>query len=177
AAFYCFLSGAPIVLAGYGVPPQQVGWYIMAIPFPYVLGNLLTTRLVQLWGDRPLMALGQAAILTGLALLLGLAWVGWRTPLAFVLPLVFIGIGHGRLTPPALAGTVGLVPALAGAAAAVAGMTQQLLGAVAAYGVGLLHHDGPLNLGWLMLGVSLAGLAAQALLFGVVLRRRSGAGA
>jgi DHA1 family bicyclomycin/chloramphenicol resistance-like MFS transporter len=75
------------------------------------------------------------------------------------------------LTPPALAGTVSLVPALAGSAAAVAGMTQQLLGALAAYGVGLVSHEGPVNLGLLMLGASLAGLLAQVLLFGVVLRR------
>lgn len=171
AAFYCFLSGAPIVLAGYGVAPQQVGWYIMAIPFPYVLGNLLTTRLVEGWGERRLMAVGQCAVLLGLTLLLGLAWAGWRSPLAFALPLVFIGVGHGLLTPPALAGTVSLVPALAGSAAAVAGMTQQLLGALAAYGVGLVSHEGPVNLGLLMLGASLAGLLAQVLLFGVVLRR------
>jgi DHA1 family bicyclomycin/chloramphenicol resistance-like MFS transporter len=50
-------------------------------------------------------------------------------------------------------------------------MTQQLLGALAAYGVGLVSHDGPVNLGLLMLGASLAGLLAQLLLFGVVLRR------
>ena len=39
-------------------------------------------------------------------------------PLAFALPLILLGIGHGFLVPPALAGTVSLVPALAGSAAA-----------------------------------------------------------
>jgi DHA1 family bicyclomycin/chloramphenicol resistance-like MFS transporter len=171
AAFYSFLSGAPLVLAGYGVAPQEVGWYIMAIPFPYVLGNLLTTRLVEGWGERRVMALGQCGVFLGLGLLLVLAWAGWRSPLSFALPLVFIGIGHGLLAPPTLAGTVSLVPALAGTAAAVAGMTQQLLGALAAYGVGLVSHEGPVNLGLMMLGMSLAGLLAQVLLFGWVLRR------
>jgi DHA1 family bicyclomycin/chloramphenicol resistance-like MFS transporter len=172
ATFYCFLAGAPIVLAGYGVGPGQVGWYIMAIPFPYVLGNLLASRLVSRWGDRKIMTLGQSAIFFGLGLLLALAWGGWRTPLAFALPLIFLGIGHGLLTPLALAGTVGLLPALAGAAAAVAGTAQQFTGAFGGYLVGLLTHDGPVNLGLLMLALTTLGWLAYLLLYRVVLRRR-----
>jgi len=171
ATFYCFLAGAPIVLTHYGVAPDRMGWYIMAIPFPYVLGNLLTSRLVHRWGDRSIMALGQVAVLLGLGLMLALALGGLRTPLAFALPLVFLGVGHGLLTPSALAGTVGLLPALAGAAAAVAGTAQQLVGAFGGYVVGVLTHDGPVNLGLLMLTLTLLGLAAQLLLYRVVLRR------
>jgi DHA1 family bicyclomycin/chloramphenicol resistance-like MFS transporter len=172
ATFYCFLAGAPIVLAGYGVGPGQVGWYIMAIPFPYVLGNLLASRLVSRWGDRKIMTLGQSAIFFGLGLLLALAWGGWRTPLAFALPLIFLGIGHGLLTPLALAGTVGLLPALAGAAAAVAGTAQQFTGAFGGYLVGLLTHDGPVHLALLMLALTTLGWLAYLLLYRVVLRRR-----
>ena len=35
-----------------------------------------------------------------------------------------LGLGHGLLVPPSLSGTVGLIPALAGSAAAVAGLVQ-----------------------------------------------------
>lgn len=171
ATFYCFLAGAPIVLAAYGVGADQVGWYIMAIPFPYVLGNLLASRLVNRWGDRRIMTLGQSAIFLGLGLMLALAWAGWRTPLAFALPLVFLGLGHGLLTPLALAGTVGLLPALAGAAAAVAGTAQQFVGAFGGYLVGLLKHDGPVQLGLLMLTLTSLGWLAYLLLYRVVLRR------
>lgn len=161
ATFYTFLAGAPLVLGGYGVGPEQIGWYIMAIPFPYVLGNVLTSRLIHRVGDRGLMHLGQLSVVCGLGLLLALGLAGWHTPLAFALPLVLLGLGHGLLTPPALAGTVGLVPALAGSAAAVAGLMQQLTGALGGYGVGLLTHNGPVNLGLLMLALSLCGVAAQ----------------
>lgn len=161
ATFYTFLAGAPLVLGGYGVGPAQIGWYIMAIPFPYVLGNVLTSRLIHRVGDRGLMHLGQLSVVCGLGLLLTLGLAGWHTPLAFALPLVLLGLGHGLLTPPALAGTVGLVPALAGSAAAVAGLMQQLTGALGGYGVGLLTHNGPVNLGVLMLALSLCGVAAQ----------------
>ena len=38
--------------------------------------------------------------------------------MAVALPLLLLGFGHGLLNPPALAGTVGVLPALAGSAAA-----------------------------------------------------------
>ena len=73
-------------------------------------------------------------------------------------------LGHGLLVPPALGGTIGLVPALAGSAAAVAGLMQQMTGAVGGFAVGLFRHEGALNLGWLMLGFALCGAFAQWLL-------------
>ena len=116
---------------------------------------------------RWLIALGQAATLAGLLLMLGLALLGLDSPLAFSVPLMLLGIGHGFLVPPSLAGTVGVVPALAGSAAALAGLTQQLMGALGGYSVGLVSHQGSRNLGLLMLGFTLCGLAAH-----IALRRR-----
>ena len=77
------------------------------------------------------------------------------------LPLLLLGLGHGLLNPPTLAGTVGVLPALAGSAAAVAGLMQQLTGASAGYLVGLVPHEGAVNLGWMMLGFALTGAVAQ----------------
>jgi MFS transporter, DHA1 family, multidrug resistance protein len=161
ATFYAFLGGAPIVLGSYGVKPDGVGFYIMAIPGSYIVGNYLTTRLAHRFSERRIMNLGQSLTVGGVALMLLLALVGLNTPLAFALPLVLLGIGHGLLVPPALAGTVGLVPALAGSAAAVAGLSQQLMGAVGGFAVGLFRHEGAANLGWLMLVLALGGATAQ----------------
>jgi len=157
AAFYAFLAGAPIVLGSYGVGPQHIGWYIMAVPVSYILGNYLTSHWIHSKGERRVMGLGMVASLAALALLLALAWAGWSSPLAFALPLLLLGLGHGFLNPPALAGTVGVVPALAGSAAAVAGLLQQLTGAVGGYVVGLVSHQGSVNLGLLMTGFTLCG--------------------
>ena len=173
ATFYTFLGGAPIVLKRYGVTPEQIGWYIMCIPVAYIFGNMLTTRLIRRHADRFIMKLGQVGTLGGLVLLLGLGLAGTHTPLALALPLVFLGIGQGLLAPPTLAGTVGQVPALAGSAAAVAGLMQQLTGALGGFVVGLVPHDGPVNLALVMLAWAVAGLAAQMVLFRFVLRRRA----
>lgn len=164
AAFYAFLSGAPIVLGSYGVGPQSIGWYIMAVPLAYILGNYLTSHWIHSKGERRVMGLGMVASLMGLALLLCLVWAGWQSPLALALPMLLLGLGHGFLNPPALAGTVGVVPALAGTAAAVAGLLQQLMGAVGGYAVGLVSHQGAVNLGLLMTGFTLCGGVALLML-------------
>ena len=161
AAFYVFLSGAPLVLRSYGVGPDGIGWYIMVVPLSYMTGNFLTSRLIHGKGERWVMAVGQTATVAGLLLMLGLALLGLDSPLAFTVPLMLLGVGHGLLVPPTLAGTVGVVPALAGSAAALAGLMQQLMGALGAYSVGLVSHEGSRNLGLLMLGFTLGGLAAH----------------
>jgi DHA1 family bicyclomycin/chloramphenicol resistance-like MFS transporter len=164
ATFYAFLAGAPIVLGSYGVGPAGIGYHIMFVPLAYIVGNYLTTHLVHRVGERAVMRLGQGSSLAGIALMLGLALAGVDTPLALSLPLLLLGMGHGLLVPPTLIGTVGLLPALAGAAAAVAGLAQQLTGAVGGFVVGLMPHDGAVNLGWLMLGLSASAAVAMALL-------------
>ncbi len=164
ATFYVFLAGAPLVLGSYGVGPEGIGWYIMVVPLSYIAGNYLTSRLVRRAGERRMMALGQTATVGGLVLMLALGLGGLATPLAFALPLLLLGVGHGLLVPPTLAGSVGLVPALAGSASAVAGLMQQLMGAAGAYSVGLVAHRGSVNLGLLMMGFTLCAVAAQVLL-------------
>lgn len=161
ATFYTFLGGAPLVLKSYGVTPDRIGWYIMCIPIAYIFGNLWTTRLVRRTSDRRIMALGQAWTLTGLLLVLGLGLWGTASPLALALPLALLGIGHGLLAPPTLTGTVGLIPALAGAAAAVAGLMQQMSGAFGSFVVGLVSHETQVGLAVVMLAWASAGLVAQ----------------
>jgi DHA1 family bicyclomycin/chloramphenicol resistance-like MFS transporter len=161
ATFYAFLAGAPIVLGSYGVGPDRIGYYIMCVPLSYIVGNYLITHMAHRAGHRTMMRLGQGATVGGLALMLVLGLAGVDTPLAFSLPLVLLGLGHGLLVPAALVGTVGLLPALAGSAAAVAGLSQQVLGAFSGYAVGLVPHDGAVNLGWIMLGFALCASVAM----------------
>ena len=161
ATFYAFLAGAPIVLKGYGIGPDGIGWFIMAVPVSYILGNFMTSRLIAQAGESRVMAWGQALTLGGLVVMLALGLFGVQTALAVALPMLLLGLGHGLLNPPALAGTVSVLPALAGSAAAVAGLMQQLTGATGGYLVGLVPHHGAVNLGWMMLAFALTGATAQ----------------
>lgn len=161
ATFYTFLGGAPLVLGSYGIGPDGVGWYIGSIPLAYIGGNYLTSRLVRRSGEFRVMLLGQLLAIGGLSLAIVLAVAGRHTALAFALPMIVLGIGHGLLMPTALSGSVGVLPALAGAAAAVAGLLQQLMGAAGGWLVGLVPHHGALNLALMMLGFTLLGAASQ----------------
>jgi DHA1 family bicyclomycin/chloramphenicol resistance-like MFS transporter len=165
ATFYTFLGGAPIVLKGYGVTPERIGWYIMCMPGAYIVGNMLTARLIRRMGERLIMTVGQSFNIGALVLLLAFGVAGLHTPLFLALPLVLLGVGHGLLVPPALAGSVGLVPALAGSAAAMGGVVQQLTGALGGFLVGLVPHQGPVNLGVMMLAFALVGALAQVVLY------------
>ena len=160
AAFYVFLGGAPIVFSRYGIGPDGVGWFIMTVPLSYIVGNFLTSRIIHRTGERRMMQWGQVFTLSGIALMLALGLTGTHSPLAVALPLLLTGFGHGLLNPPALAGTVGVIPALAGSAAAVAGLLQQLTGATGGYLIGLVPHDS-VNMGAMMLAFSLVALLAQ----------------
>ncbi len=171
ATFYTFLAGAPIVLTGYGIRPESIGLYIISVPISYVAGNALSTRLIPRFGERRIMMFGQVITVGGVLLVLAVALAGFRTPLALTMPLLLLGIGNGLLLPPTLIGTVGLLPGLAGSAAAVAGLLQQMSGALAGFAVGLVPHSGAVNLALLMLVTSSAALVAQVLLARTLRRR------
>ncbi len=161
AAFYTYLAGAPLVYKQFGVSPQSLGFYIMVIPLSYMAGNVLTTRLIGRLGERRLMQWGQAFTFAGLGVVLALAMVSLHSPLAVALPLILLGVGHGLMMPPTLAATVGLMPALAGSAAALGGVTQQAIGSLGGYFVALVAHHDAVNLVLQMLGWTLFGLVAQ----------------
>ena len=90
------------------------------------------------------------------------AWPALHTPLALALPLLLLGIGHGLLAPPTLAGTVGLMPALAGSAAAVGGLMQQLQRRAGRLRGRPGAAPGPGEPGLLMLAVDFAGAGSAA---------------
>ncbi len=178
ATFYAFLGGTPIVLTHYGITPERLGLYLMAPPLAYIAGNAVTARLLRAGrGDRELMIAGHACVLVGLATALALGIAGVHTAVALAAPMLLLGLGHGLMMAPTLTGTVGLVPALAGSAAAVAGLMQQLIGALGGYAVGLVPLDGPVALVSLMLFSSTVGSLGLVVLLGRYRLRHPGAAA
>lgn len=161
AAFYVFLAGTPNILDAYGVTADRIGWYILFVPGAYILGNLLTSRLVSRYNDAMLMWWGQITTLLGVVAVVVLAYNGVYHPLAISIPLALLGIGHGLLMPPTLGGAVGAVPALAGAGAAMAGMLQQMTGALGSVITGYLDLSNALGMGLLMLLLTVLAILAQ----------------
>lgn len=165
ASFYAFLGGAPAILGTYGIGPEHVGYFIMMTPLSYIAGNYLSTYLVRRRGEQWMRRTGLNLALAGIVLMLILALAGVRSPFAFSGPLTLLGIGHGLLMPPTLAATVGLIPALAGAAAGASGVSQQVVGALGGYSVGWVSLATPVPLALLMLAFSSVAAWAQWRLF------------
>ena len=160
ATFYVYLSGAPMILKNFDIGPAGVGWVVMICPLFYILGNFLTSRYVHRLGEHRIMQVGQWLSIAGVAMMLTLSLIEWNSVLAFVLPMVLVGLGHGFLVPPTLTATVGLNPSLAGAAAGMAGLAQQGVGAFGGFAVGLVAHDNAINASFLMLAFTCAGFFA-----------------
>lgn len=159
--FYVFLAGTPSVLANYGVGPSEVGFFIMVVPLAYIVGNFLTSRLIKRFGETELMFIGQCLGLLSVCIVLALALGEVRSPFAVAGPLILLGLGQGLLMPTALAGTVSVVPALAGAAAGVAGLAQQLSGAFGGYAIGFFENDTAVEMALFMIVFILAAFACQ----------------
>lgn len=107
---HLFLGGAPIVLGSYGVGPDRVGFYIMFIPLSYIVGSFITSRLSHRVPDAAMAQAGHTCTVAGVGLMLALGLAGVHSPLAFALPLVLMGAGHGLLMPSTLGGAGGRHP-------------------------------------------------------------------
>ncbi len=163
AAFYSFLGGGPLTLLGMGVSVERLGLYMMYPSAGFIVGNIMTQQWLRRGVDeRALMRRGQSMAVLAPAVILLLASLDVHSPLALALPMLLLGVGHGLLIPPTLTVTVGVVPLLAGSAAALAGLLQQLAGAMGSVAVGWLPPaSGALGLALAMMCWAVAGAAAH----------------
>jgi DHA1 family bicyclomycin/chloramphenicol resistance-like MFS transporter len=164
AAFYVYLAGTPAVLNRLGVGPETVGWYLLFCTGAYVVGNFLTSRIVNTVGERSLLGVGETAALAGPVASLAIGLTGNDSAIVFLLPLILMGFGHGMVMPTSLTGVIGQHPEHAGAAAAISGSMQQAFGAIAAYALGLFAVISQASMALTLVAVSLIAAVAVALL-------------
>jgi EmrB/QacA subfamily drug resistance transporter len=158
-----------------GLSALTAGLYTLPIAAMTLIFSPLSGRVVARRGPRAGLLVGGLGIMLGGALLTGL---DRSTPLASLLPAYFIfGVGFGMVNPPITTTAVlGMPPAQAGVAAAVASTSRQVgqtlgvavVGAVAAAGVGV-GAVGPgfvqsSHAGWWIV----AGCGAAVLLLGLI---------
>ncbi|HXB66403.1 MAG TPA: MFS transporter [Solirubrobacteraceae bacterium] len=125
--------------------PFTAGLYTLPIAAMTLIFAPLSGRLVGRRGPRTGLLVGGVGIMLGGALLTGLTRT---TPLTDLLPAYFVfGIGFGMVNPPiTVTAVVGMPPAQAGVAAAIASTSRQVgqtlgvavVGAIAAAGLGVV---------------------------------------
>ncbi|MSP83142.1 MAG: Bcr/CflA family efflux MFS transporter [Alphaproteobacteria bacterium] len=167
--FYTFMAGAPyLMVETLGKSPEAFGPWFITIGGSYMLGNFVAGRISVRRGVDSMIALGSAIQLAGLLVALATVLAGWLSPVSLFLPIMLVSIGQGLAIPNAMAGTVSVDPARAGAAAGLSGFMQMAAGAGATFVAGILVQHGALPYTIMMLVFCLAGIAA----FGLGVTRR-----
>lgn len=166
AAFQAFLAGAPFALIVIlGVEPEQLGYFIMAVPAGYIVGNYISSRMSHLASRRRMIWIGGVIALAGTMALVALPLTGFDSPFALIAPLFFYSVGSGFVVPNSLAGALTAVePAAAGSAAALGGFLQMGGGFISTVIMASLMQTS-----FLQVGVVVFGCTLLSLLFFVVL--------
>mgnify|MGYP001090142842 CR=1 FL=1 len=134
AMFFTFLGAAPFVtIELLRMPPQEYGFWFTMIALGYMFGNFLSGRLSRRLGIDRMIRLGNLASVAITLALLVLVLFGVVHPLALFLPAIAMEIANGLIMPNAIAGSVSVNPAAAGAASGLTGALQLGISGVSSY--------------------------------------------
>lgn len=154
---YAFITGGPFVLIQQlGIPTERFGYYQAFIVAAFFVGSLLSIRAVHHLPTERLLGIGLAVTLGGGLCFIGVLTSGWVTPATFTLSfsLMTLGLGPVFAVAPSKALRAAGDGVGAGAAAALLGASEMVVGGLAAGAVSVLHG------GVLPIGVTIAGLMA-----------------
>src|SRR6266481_2950413 len=145
AGFHIFAAGAPAVLiVGFGVRPEDYGYYASLPPMGFLAGSFLSNRLTQRLGVDGLIVIGTALLIPAGAAMVVLAGLRIASPYAIVGPMIVICCGSGLITPNAVAGSLGVDGGIVGAASGLASFMQMIGAAGATAALSLVGSGNPL---------------------------------
>ena len=139
AGSHIFAAGAPAVLIiGFGIPPQDFGYYASLPPMGFLVGSCLSNRLAQRLGVESLIVIGSSVLIPAGVAMVAFAALRFGNPYAVVGPMILICCGSGLITPNAVAGSLGAKVGVVGAASGLASFVQMIgaAGATAALSLG-----------------------------------------
>ena len=161
-ALFAWFAGVPIVLIdSYGVAPDDFGYLMLTGTLGAFFGYAGTIWLTGRLGVNRMIVIGTAIGLCGAGLYLALPLMGVLTPLAAIAPMSLFGLGLAITFPNAMAAAVSVRPQLAGTGAALNGLSQYGISAVATLVVGLLASDTHLPLAWVIFTLQAAAAIAS----------------
>jgi DHA1 family bicyclomycin/chloramphenicol resistance-like MFS transporter len=147
AGFHIFAAGAPAVLMlGFGIIPEDYGYYASLPPTGYLVGSFLSNRLTRRLGIDGLIAIGSALLIPAGLVMVVLAGLHITSPYAIVGPMIVICCGSGLITPNAVAGSLGVDGGIVGAASGLASFMQMIGAAGATAALSLVGSGNPLGL-------------------------------
>jgi MFS transporter, DHA1 family, multidrug resistance protein len=161
AGFHIFAAGAPAVLiTGFGIAPEDYGYYASLPPMGFLVGSLLSSRLTGRLGIEGLIATGSAVLIPAGFVMVILALLHIVNPYAIVGPMILICFGSGLITPNAVAGSLGVKVGIVGAASGLVSFIQMSGAAGATAALSLGSSGNPIALAWVIASAGLLAVTA-----------------
>ncbi len=138
--FYAFHTAGPFILIKqHGLPTEYFGYYQGIMVIAYIIGNMVTARLVKSTSPHSLLMMGQATIFSGSLLLLFVVYANLETKFMLGLCIALIACGTAPLFSVAPALAMNATCKRTGSAAAMLVSIEMGIGALAALSVGIFH--------------------------------------
>jgi len=161
AGFHIFVAGAPAVLInGFGIPPEDYGYYASLPPIGFLVGSLLSTRLTSRLGIDGLIAAGSAVLVPSGLVMVTLASLHVVNAYTIVGPMILICCGSGLITPNAIAGSLGVRVGIVGAASGLMSFIQMTGAAAATAALSLGASGNPIVLAAVIASAGLCAVTA-----------------
>jgi len=161
AQFFVFVVGAPFVfIEVMGIPAEGFGLLRLMSTGGFLVGSLMVVRLAGRLTPNRIIAIGAVVVFLSMLALVLLAGAGVQTVAAIMVPMFVLGVASGFVFPPAMAMGVGAFPRIAGTASGVLGVFQMGSSALASFVASLFIHSDILPTAWIMLVLSVMGVAA-----------------
>lgn len=165
AALLSFHSLSAFVLIDhFGVRTGHYGYWFLGIVLGFVAGTFTIGRLHGKLGADTLITIGLGIEVAGAVLLAALGWARIDHPAAVIGPMMVFMYGAGFVFPNAAAGAIAPYQTKAGAASALLGFIQFMMGAVISTLVTRFHTGNQITLVTGVLICALLGLLAFRLL-------------
>ena len=160
-AIFAFMTGAPFLVIGeMGVSPERFGLLTALMPFGFVAGSALTSRLVGRYPVERLMIVG-TAISVGAALAMLTATAGGWISVPLLFGCIFsYTFGMGIASPNAIAAALEVRPQTIGAASALIGFSQLGHASLASFLVSRFETAGGHNMALLIMALAVGALVA-----------------
>jgi DHA1 family bicyclomycin/chloramphenicol resistance-like MFS transporter len=137
--FFTLAAGASVIMKEQlGRPSTEYGLYFLAFPVGFLLGTLLSSRLVGRIAGETLVIVGSAMVFVTIVAQAALLLAGYVNPLVLFAPGFLLTFSQGITLPSAQAGAMALVPSSVGTAAGIGVFTQFFFGAVIAQIYGMV---------------------------------------
>ena len=158
--WYAFVSGVPLVAVGtWRMPADKFALWWMVGSACYVAGNFLAGRYSRALGSQRMIAYGSVLVVAGASALLASAVVDVKYPLALFGPMGILLVGFGISQPSAVTGAMGTDPAMIGAASALLGSTQIVVGMASITLIGALPATSALSVAIVCSSMTFAAVA------------------